>query len=297
MFLLPIVSVLVFQAQPRDAALAARIRDVIQVRLTSDDDKQGKAAEVELREIFARRGLPSIAAVGEEIAYEFVFVACSIGPANFSTQVLRRAQRAVKKYEIPADAAAFCEAHLRQEAVKSAADKRGPANPALRDQIEQLFKADQGVRQKDGYDFKKMEQLDREHAPILEGIFEKYGVPTYRMVGPHAAAGFATMIQHQSPEFRKKILPGLKANVDAGEADPGSFATVFDRSQTDAGGKQRYGQNLTCDTEHQEMRTGPIEDSDHVDERRAAIGLMRLGLYAQMVVAMSPNMCGAIAAQ
>jgi hypothetical protein len=54
------------------------------------------------------------------------------------------------------------------------------------------------------------------------------------------------MIQHQSPEFRRKVLPKLKANVDAGQADPGSYAMVFDRSQTDTGKKQMYGENLTC---------------------------------------------------
>jgi hypothetical protein len=88
----------------------------------------------------------------------------------------------------------------------------------------------------------------------------KFGVPTYRMVGPEAASEFVTMIQHQSPDFRMKVLPKLKTNVEAGQADPGSYATVFDRSQTDAGKKQMYGENLTCDSEHPKLHTVPIED-------------------------------------
>jgi hypothetical protein len=99
------------------------------------------------------------------------------------------------------------------------------------------------------------------------------------------------MIQHQSPDFRMKVLPKLKANVKAGQADPGSYATVFDRSQTDAGKKQMYGENLTCDSEHPTLHTGPIEDERNVNQRRAAIGLMRLELYVQLVVAMTPNVC------
>ena len=105
-----------------------------------------------------------------------------------------------------------------------------------------------------------------------------------------------TLIQHQSPDFRVKVLPKLKANVEAGQADPGSYATVFDRSQTDAGKKQMYGENLTCDGEHPKLHTGPIEDERNVNRRRAAIGLMRLELYVQLVVAMTPKVCPAATA-
>jgi len=138
-----------------------------------------------------------------------------------------------------------------------------------------------------------MQQADRENAAALENIFARYGVPTYRMVGPPAADSFVTMIQHQSPEFRARVLPKLKANVDAGQADPGSYAMVLDRLQTDAGKKQIYGENLTCDREHPQLHTGPVEDDAYVNQRRAAIGLMRLALYAQFVAAVSPNVCPA----
>jgi hypothetical protein len=134
-----------------------------------------------------------------------------------------------------------------------------------------------------------MAQADREHAQVLEDIFAKYGVPTYRMVGPEASDDFVTMIQHQSPEFRAKVLPLLKANVDVGQADPESYAKALDRSLTDAGKKQQYGENLTCDQAHPKLHTGPIEDVEHVDARRAAIGLLRLELYAQIVTEMSPD--------
>jgi len=72
---------------------------------------------------------------------------------------------------------------------------------------------------------------------------------------------------------------------------------VFDRSQTDAGKKEIYGQNLICDTQHPDLREGPIEDEGHVNEQRAAIGMMRLALYVQLVVALSPGICAAHANQ
>jgi hypothetical protein len=296
--LLPIISFLLFQQEGGDVLLRARIQHLLHVVLTTGDEKQEEAAEAEAKKIFTKRGLPTIAAVGDEAAYEFVLLTCSPGPTEFQTRVQRKAEEGAKNHQVPADAASYCAAHIRQESVQAEAKKQAPSNPALREQIERLFTVDQAVREKQGFDMKKMERTDREHQAALEEIFGKYGVPTYRSVGPHAAAGFVTMIQHQSPDFRGKVLPQLKANVDVGQADPGSYAMVLDRSQTDAGKKQMYGENLTCDKEHPAMHTGPIEDEDHVDRRRAAIGLMRLELYAQLVMAMSPNVCpGASAAR
>src|SRR5258708_3785121 len=281
--LLPITGLLLFQMQGGDSVLAARIQRLLQVVLTTGDEKQEAAAEAEAKEIFRERGLPGIADVGDEAAYEFVLLTCSPGPAEFQKQVLRKALDGAKRHEIPSDAASYCAAHVRQEMLKASAKKHAPSNPGLREQIEQLFKADQAVREKNGFDIEKMSQTDCELRAPLEAIFVKYGVPTYRMVGPQAASAFITMIQHQSPEFRMKVLPKLKANVDGGQADPGSYAMVFDRSQTDAGKKQTYGENLICDSQHPKLHTGPIEDELNVNQRRAAIGLMRLALYAQLV--------------
>lgn len=293
MLLLLLMNFLLFQKEGDDAPLAARINQLFHVVLTTDDKKQEAAAEAEVKEIFTKRGIPTVAAVGDDAAYKFVFLACSPGPTEFQNQVLRKAREGAKRHEVPDDAAGYCAAHIRQETEKARSKKHRPSNPALREQIEQLYESDQAVREKQGFDIEKMKQTDRRHAAVLQEIFANYGVPTYRMVGPQAAADFVTMIQHQSPELRRKVLPKLKANVDTGQADPGSYAMVLDRSRTDAGRKQIYGENLTCDREHPKLHAGPVEDEYHVNQRRAAIGLMRLGLYVQLVVAMSPNVCSA----
>jgi hypothetical protein len=282
---LTIAALLLFQLHAADAALTARIEHLLHSALTTGDDKQEKAIEAEVRQIYKQRGLPAIADVGDKASYDFVFMICSPGG------VLDKVRAAAARHEIPADAAAYCEAHVRQESVKLEAMKHAPTEPQLRDEIERLYKVDQAVRQQNESDMEKMARTDREHAAPLEAIFAKYGVPTYRMVGPEGASDFVVMIQHQSPEFRAKVLPKLKANVEAGQADPGSYGMMFDRSQTDAGKKQMYGANLTCDTENPKLHKGPIEDEEHVDQRRAAIGLMRLELYTRLVIEMSPNVC------
>ena len=102
---------------------------------------------------------------------------------------------------------------------------------------------------------------------------------------------FVVMVQHQSPEFRRAVLPKLEANVAAGQADAADYAMVYDRASRDAGREQRYGQNLECDAENPALHVTRIEDETHVDARRARIGLVRLALYVRMVRELSPALC------
>src|SRR5258708_33290632 len=178
--LLSVTCLLLFQVQGGDTALAARIQRLLQVVLTTGDEKQEAAAEAEAKKIFRERGLPRVADVGDEAAYEFVLLTCSPGPAEFRKQVLRKALDRAKRHEVPADAASYCAAHVRQEKLKASAKKHAPSNPELREQIEQFFEADQAVREKNGFDIEKMSQTDCELRAPLEAIFVKYGVPTYR---------------------------------------------------------------------------------------------------------------------
>jgi hypothetical protein len=161
----------------------------------------------------------------------------------------------------------------------------------LRDDILRLLKADQAVRQKEGFDTKKMEKADRETAMPLRVIFERYGVPTYDMVGVDAANGFLVMVQHQAPDFRQAVLPKLKSNVDAGQGDAGTYAMVYDRTQRDEGKKQLYGEQLEC-SHGRSLSEAPIDDEGTVNIRRAQVGLLRMELYARLVRLHSPDICG-----
>ncbi|MDQ1470688.1 MAG: hypothetical protein QOJ99_2168 [Bryobacterales bacterium] len=277
---------LLFQTAPRDPVLASRIQQLLHTFLLTDDP--GDNARTAAQEIVRTRGLVSVDEVGDDAAYALVLLTCS-------PEVSILARQAAERNEVPEDAAALCEAHLRQKEVQTEYDKRRPDRPSLRDRIEVLFKADQSVRQRNS-DIRAMVKTDARLKAELEAIFAKYGVPTFAMVGPSAASHFVVMVQHQSPEFRRRALPKLKANVDAGQADPASFAMVYDRTQTDSGSKQLYGENFTCDAAHPKLHVGPIEDEEHVDQRRAQLGMFRLALYAEVLNATSPDVCSGVAA-
>ncbi len=231
--------------KPIDTVLSSRIERLFHTILTADDDRQEAAARAETREIYAQRGLPRIADVGDEAAYEFaVLFASPKLPLEFRSEVLTKVEEAASHQELPSDAAVFYAARLRLEQIKETIAVQPPTNPALRDQIERLSKIDQTVRQPEGFNVDKLADADSQNAAALQAIFDRYGVPTYSMVGPQAADDFVITIQQQPPRFRERALPKLKANVDKGQADPDSYAKVYDRSQNDLGKRQLYGVQL-----------------------------------------------------
>jgi CubicO group peptidase (beta-lactamase class C family) len=197
---------------------------------------------------------------------------------------------AARSRKLPADAPAFYKARLRHEELKRRAESHAPSNPALREEIEAMYKTDQAVRQQKDFDVRTMGETDQQHASALLAILDRHGVPTNSMVGPSAGGHFIDLIQHQSSAFRQRVLAKLKENVEMGEADAESYAMVYDRSQRDLGSNQLYGEQLECNA-GQQIHEAPIEEKAHLDERRAELGLIRVELYARFVKELMPQFC------
>jgi Family of unknown function (DUF6624) len=275
-----------------DSALAERIAGLVDRFVKADDDAATASLLADARALFEREGVPGTAKVGDAAAYGFVLVNMLGQPPEFRLQFFARVQEAAAGQELPADAVVFAEARRRQTDVELRYKAHTPTHPELRDELSRLLKDDQAVREKAGCDLKKMEAADRRTAGPLKAIFDRHGVPTFDMVGVQAAKDFVVMVQHQPPAFREAVLPKLKANVDAGQAEPGSYATVYDRTQRDQGKNQLYGQNFECSS-GKALDAAPMDDASHVNARRAEMGLMRLDLYARFLREHSPNICGA----
>src|SRR5262249_58169900 len=128
-------------------------------------------------------------------------------PPVCQTQFLESVRDAATRHELPEDAITFADARTRQTAAQEKYKNRVPSHPALRDQISRLLRDDQAVRQKEGFDLKKMLTADRRITGPLKSIFDRYGVPTYDMVGVQAAQDFLVLMQHQSPALRPQVLP------------------------------------------------------------------------------------------
>jgi hypothetical protein len=276
----------------KDTVLAERIERLVETFLTSDDDEAKEASAVsDARVIFEREGIPPVAKVGDAAAYGFVLVNMLGQPPAFRREFLARVRDAATRRELPADAVAFAEARLLQTGMEERVKAQPPSHPALRDQISRLYKDDQAVREKEGFDLEKVAEVDRRTAGQLKAIFDRYGVPTYDMVGVEAAKHFVVMVQHQPAEFRRAVLPKLKANIDAAQADPGTYAMVYDRTQRDQGKNQLYGEQLEC-APGKGLTEAPMDDEANVNLRRAELGLMRVEIYERLVRRSLPEMCG-----
>jgi hypothetical protein len=276
---------------PRSPELASQIESLFHTITTTSDDSADAAAKKEVSSIYASHGFPTIDEVGDEPSYEFIVL---LNGNNMSSaeraKILPKIQAAASRGEIPADAAAFFAARLRFEHIKELAAAHPPSNPRLRDEIDRMYAEDQAVRQKEGFDAAEMQQVDRDDSAAIQKILDQFGVPTFSMVGPEAAGEFVLMIQHQPAEFRTRALPLVKANVDKGEADPDSFAKVYDRSQYDSGKPQLYGEQMICNA-GEKLHEAPIEDPAHVNDRRAQLGLIRAEIWTRLAAELMPQFC------
>lgn len=290
--LLLIVSILA-QSTPAtnsgtDQALAAKIERWFHDYMVNED---GSREVAKAKDLYERTGLPTLSRVGDRAAYEIVvLLANDMLPREFRSQVLVNVKKGAARHELPADAATFYEVRLHLDQLKQQAEGHPPSNPGLRDEIERMYKTDQAVRQREVFDPKKATETDQGNAGPLRVILEKYGVPTYSMVGPQAAGHFVIMIQHQPAAFRQEALPAVKANVAKGEADPESYALVYDRSQWDLGKRQLYGEQLECNA-GETLHEAPIEDEAQVDRRRAELGLIRMDLFVSTLKETMPQFC------
>jgi len=152
-------------------------------------------------------------------------------------------------------------------------------NSQLRDELLARMEKEQNLRTEliDHQDeiqlMMRMIEADAQNTMWLDEVIEQIGWPTNSLVGEDGAQAAFLIAQHSpSLEFQKKCLSLLEKAVHENEAEAFNLAYLTDRIRTFEGKPQVYG------TQGQNNAEGrivpfPIEDEQHVDERRRAIGL------------------------
>jgi hypothetical protein len=175
-------------------------------------------------------------------------------------------------------------------------------NDALRDELLRMVKEDQKYRDelqdrmvKDSIAGasgpsedvlalqKKQNEIDRKNLARLEKIVKQHGWPGKSLVGQEASQAAFLIVQHADLANQKKYFPLLKKAAVEGEARLADAAMLEDRILMREGKKQIYGTQVHLGPETGgKLELYPIEDEEHVDKRRAAVGLPPLAEYLKV---------------
>jgi hypothetical protein len=129
--------------------------------------------------------------------------------------------------------------------------------------------------------YRQMQVKDSINQIKVGAILDKYGWLGPDVVGEEGNGTFFFVIQHAELPMQVKYLPMLRAAVKNGRAKARNLALLEDRVALHQGKKQTYGSQVGWDMRTNSYFMLPLEDPDHVDQRRAAVGLPPLGEYLQ----------------
>ena len=128
--------------------------------------------------------------------------------------------------------------------------------------------------------------VDEENTAALKRIVNEIGWPTIAKVGKKAANEAWLLVQHadRDPEFQKQCLEMMNEETDV---DPSTRAYLEDRVRVNSKREQLYGTQFTTTLDESgavvAYGPAPIEDSEHLDERRSAAGLGPFAEYREMM--------------
>lgn len=145
-------------------------------------------------------------------------------------------------------------------------------NKSLANEILQMAKSDQAMRRKSLKDTTAWDSsVDEANQMRLMEIVYESGWPTIPKVGTEASYAAWLLVQHApSLRFMERCLEIMKA-LPSGDINPANMAYLEDRVLMMRGKPQIYGTQFQGSG--QEMRVWQIDDAEHVDERRASVGL------------------------
>ena len=158
--------------------------------------------------------------------------------------------------------------------------------PALAQELLAMEKEDQALRAglpPTGPDLatrQRMLATDDAREQRLRQIIASKGWPTQTMVGYKAAASAWLIAQHGSSGFLKSSLPLMRAAAAIGEITPSKLALSIDRDLTNDKLPQLYGSQFQTGNDGKSVAF-PIADPQHLEQRRASMGLESYARYRQ----------------
>ncbi len=166
-------------------------------------------------------------------------------------------------------------------------------NKPLAKQLDSIYINDQETRKqmlviekKHGWESKEMKELipkmmiqDSINLMLVKGILDKYGWLGADEVGEQGNSALFLVIQHADQGTQEKYLPMMREAVKKKKAKGSSLALLEDRVALGQGRRQIYGSQIGRDPETSLYYVEPLDDPEHVDQRRLEVGLPPLAEY------------------
>ena len=145
----------------------------------------------------------------------------------------------------------------------------------LRDR-DQAPRAEFGARFGDTLYARQLMTLDSTLAAELEGIIDRFGLPTRSMVGAAGSDAAMLIVQH-SWSLQERVLKLAQA-MPPGQVSPEKLGMLEDRVLVHQGKLQRFGTQFTTGPDGV-FRFAPASVTAHLDARRSAAGMPPLRQY------------------
>jgi hypothetical protein len=169
------------------------------------------------------------------------------------------------------------------------ATRQAFTEPALRAELLALRERDQALRRamiespEDMAILEELRAFDERATARAKEILAEHGWPSVEEVGAEGSGAFWLLVQHSvDRDFLAAAIPQMEAAAERGDLEPGLVATAIDRVRTDRGEPQLYGTQF-----HEvegELVPFPIEDEEHLDERRERLGLGPFEEYRRVLL-------------
>jgi hypothetical protein len=168
-------------------------------------------------------------------------------------------------------------------------EKLDVTRPELREELLGLRDRDQKLRRAaienpdDEALREELHAFDEHSTARAKAILADGGWPTVKEVGYDGSEALWLLIQHTvDPDFLAAALPAMKEAGERGDLGQNSVATTVDRVRVNRGEPQLYGTQF-----HEvngEMVPYPIEDEEHLAERRRELHLIDFEEYRELVM-------------
>jgi hypothetical protein len=146
---------------------------------------------------------------------------------------------------------------------------------ALRDELQSRATEDQRVRTEEvGHE--EWRRVDRDNTDWIRGVLTDVGWIDRERFGTDANNQAFLLVQHSGDPAMLQVVVPLLADEDGQ-----NYALMYDRLQIGLARPQRYGTQIGIDAAGRQGLL-EIENLEHVDERRAEVGLSPITEYLEL---------------